>query len=188
MAETKEKSLEQMQREITETDLETKRLQLAEAKSRNAHFAQTEETRRKTNQQRQEEFKHTAASTRATQKDCRHKSGGSPTNIHKGGGKFSFSLLTRTIMPDGKTELIQCQRCFLKLYGRERTGAEIAKLKALDAADEKKGGTATRYEDHLWWVKLRETSIEDGIPDNVMRGPTFTFQNAEGVNFIPELV
>ena len=188
MAKVEDKSLDQIQREIIETDLQTKQLQLAEAKDRNAKFMQAEETRRKSNSQRQTELKQGAANKRKAQKGCRHKAGGSPSNIHRGGGKFAFSLLTRAIMPDGKTELIQCQRCSLKLYGRERTSAEVAAMKAADAADEKKGIPATRYEDHQWWLKLRETSIEDGIPDNVMRGPTFNFQDADGVNFIPEMV
>jgi hypothetical protein len=188
MPKVDDKPIDSLQREIAETELQTKQLQLAEARERNAKFLQHEEIRHRSNQQRQAEFKQAAASNRALQKDCRHKAGGSPSNIHRGGGKFAFSLLTRAIMPDGKTELIQCQRCRLRLYGRERTPVEIEKLKELDAADAKKGIVATRYEDHVWWLKLRETSIEEGIPNNEMRGPTFNFQNADGVNFIPDMV
>lgn len=190
MPKVDEKPLTDINREIAETELLTKQLGLAEAKQRNAKFLQHEEVRHRGNQQRQEELRQRRRSTRAIQKRCRHKAGGQPDpeGLLRGGGKFAFSVLTRAIMLDGKTELIQCQRCFLRLFGRERTPAEVEKLKQLDADDAKKGIEATRYEDHVWWLKLRETSIEEGIPNNEMRGPTFNFQNADGVNFIPDMV
>lgn len=175
----KEKTAEQMQREIMEVELETKRLQLDEQKKRNAEFKASEDRRHAHNKMRQGEFEQGRRAQKALEAGCRHKSGGSPENILRGGGKFAFSLLTRAVMPDGKTELIQCQRCRLKLHGRERTAAEEAKLKAK---------SPEKHAEHLEWKRLREISIEDGIEHSTMRGPTFIFQDERGVNFIPDMV
>jgi len=177
------------QAEIARVDLQTKKLGLAEAKARNANFQQAEDSRHKGNRQRQAEIAQTRSNVQARQKQCRHKAGGQAGGDElRGGGKFAHSVLTRAIMPDGHTELLQCSHCDLMLYGRELTPAEIAKLAALDAADEASGIPFRRVADHEEWTRLRQVAIEDGIPNNVLRGPTFIFQDANGVNFIPERV
>lgn len=179
MAKEKEKTLEEIQREIAEVELETKQLNLAEARDRNEKFKQAEATRHKHNRQRQSELKQTDAGQKAIIRACRHKSGGSPTNVLKGGGIGSFSILTRALMPDGVTVFIQCARCPLKIYFRDLTAPEEAKLKK---------GDPEKYETYLEGKRLFEISKDQGIEHAELRGPTFFFQNSEGVPVIPDRV
>lgn len=179
-----EKSKTDIERQILETQLETAQIALEEQRERNEAYKAKKKVAALTNAQRQAQFKADRLMTRNVQRDvCQHlaggEAGGDPT---QGGGKFAFSVLSRVIMPDGKTELIQCPRCRLKLYGRELSPAEREKLK-----DGKRVGPFETYEDFEWWTELRATSKKDGVPNNVMRGPTFMFQNEQGVNFIPDM-
>jgi len=191
-----EKTVEQLQREVLEVQLRRESAALEDTVEQLNDRKIRKERSAKTNAQRQAQMSADNKAAKQIEKSCRHKSGGNPQNILRGGGKFSFSILTRVLMPDGKTELIQCQRCRLKLYGRERTPAEERKMRAAaDRAEqvseakrsleEKKAIAA--WEDHQEWKRLREISIEEGIDDSFMRGPTFNFQNEEGMSVIPEV-
>lgn len=173
MANEKSKmTLEEINREIAEIELETKRLMLAEQKKRNADFTEAERRRHEANKKRMDEL----AAARNTQerivRTCRHRSGGTPANLLRGGGRFSFSLITRAVMPDGKTILLQCPRCRMMKY---------PPTKALKDADPKK------YAEELSeYNRLLQMSIDEGIEDSELRGPTFLFENKAGVPFIPE--
>jgi hypothetical protein len=172
------RSLEEIQREILEVELETKKLNLAEAKQRNAEFVQREEMRRKHNRQRMSELKAGRDAAEAVVRECRHKSGGNPTNILRGGGIGSFSILTRALMPDGVTRLIQCSRCRLKVYFRLLTAPEEAKLQK---------GDPDKFAHYLEGKRLFEISKDQGLEHAELRGPTFFFQNEQGVPIIPEI-
>lgn len=176
---TEGRSLEEIQREIALIELETKQLNLAEAKKRNADFKQREEQRHKHNRQRMAELKAGREAHDAIVRRCRHKSGGGPHNVLRGGGIGSFSTITRALMPDGVTVLLQCARCRLNRYFRLLPAAEEARLKK---------GSPEKYEDYLVGKKLYETSVESGLEHAELRGPTFLFQNAEGIPIIPEMV
>lgn len=173
-----DRTLEDIQKEIAEVELETKKLQLAEARKRNADFTQREESRRKANQQRMSELEAGRRGAEAIIADCRHKSGGNPKNVLKGGGIGSFSILTRAIMPDGVTEFIQCQRCRLKVYFRLLTPGEERKLKA---------GDPEKWAIYAANKKLHDTSIDQGLEHAEIKGPTFFFKNENGVPIIPEM-
>jgi hypothetical protein len=175
----KEKSLEQIQREIAEVDLQTKQLQLAEAKDRNAKFMQAEETRRRGNRQRQAELEQGRRAAQALIDDCRHKSGGSPSNVLRGGGIGSFSIISRSLMPDGVTVFLQCPRCRMKMYFRPLTPPEQKKLMK---------GDPEKFERWKEGKRLFDLSKDQGLEHADLRGPTFFFQTAEGVPFIPEMV
>lgn len=166
------RSVEDIQREIAEVELETKRLMLAEQKKRNAEFIAAEEQRHKSNKQRMTELEQGRKTMDATQRKCRHMSGGKPSNILRGGGVGSFSILTRAIMPDGVTVLLQCSRCRLKLYPPTERDKKADPKKYLD--------DLKRYNELL--EQASETDLEP------LRGPTFLFKNAEGVPLIPERV
>ncbi len=179
MADKKERSLEEIQREVAEVDLQTKQLQLGEAKKRNEMFLAAEETRKRGNRQRQSELAQGRRAQETVVKACRHKSGGSPHNILRGGGIGSFSILTRALMPDGVTRLIQCSRCRLKMYFRLLMPPEEAKLKK---------GDPEKYDLYLEGKRLFDVSTDQGIEHAELRGPTFFFQNEQGVPIIPEMV
>jgi len=107
-----------------------------------------------------------------TERMCRHRSGGKPTNILKGGGIGSFSIITRAVMPDGVTILLQCSRCRMKRYPPEaHVKLEDPKRYAMELDD---------------YNALLEASIEADLEP--LRGPTFTFTNSEGVPVIPRRV
>ena len=75
-------------------------------------------------------------------------------------------------MPDGKTILLQCPRCRMMKY---------PPTKALKESNPKK------YAEELAeYNRLLQMSIDEGIEDSELRGPTFLFENKEGVPFIPE--
>jgi len=178
MAKTDEKSLEQIQREIAEVELQTGQLNLAEARKRNETFLAAEEARRRGNRQRQAELKQGREGREAIVTECRHKSGGSPNNILHGGGIGSFSVISRAIMPDGVTRLLQCPRCRMREYFRPLTRQEEVKLKKNDSE---------KVERYLQLKDLFETSKDLGLEHGELRGPTFFFQNEAGVPVIPEM-
>lgn len=174
-----EMSLEEIQREVAEVELQTKRLNLQQAKRDNEAFLAAEEGRRRHNRQRQAELRQGREAAQALVRGCRHKSGGSPANVLRGGGIGSFSILTRALMPDGVTRLIQCSRCRLKVYFRPLTPPEEAKL--LKGDPEKHGA-------YMESKRLYDVSKDQGIEHAELRGPTFFFQNEHGVPIIPEMV
>lgn len=179
MAPKKVRPLADLQRDIAETELLTKQLGLAEAKKRNELFMAAEETRHRGNRQRQKEMEQGRRAQASIVKACRHKSGGSPGNILRGGGIGSFSILTRALMPDGVTRLIQCSRCRLKTFFRLLTPPEEAKLKS---------GDPEKYAMYLEGKRLFDISTDQGIEHAELRGPTFFFQNEHGVPIVPEMV
>jgi hypothetical protein len=169
-----EMTIEQMQAEILRVELETKRLLLGKAKKDNAEFIAAEERRHQANKRRMKELAEGRENRYATIKACRHRSGGGPGNILHGGGIGSFSLLTRALMPDGVTILLQCGRCRLLFY----TPSEKQRQLWFES-----------YREELaFYKKLLELSIEEGIQHNETRGPTFMFKNEKGVPIIPERV
>jgi len=167
-------SNEELQSAILRVELETKVLGLAEAKKRNADFTAKEEQRHAANKKRMTELTVAKNNHDAVVKECRHKSGGSPNNKLRGGGRFSFSLITRAIMPDGVTILLQCPRCRMKKYPPQQSLKKEDPKLYLKELDE--------------YNELLEQSIEEGLEHAEMRGPTFMFKNEDGVPIIPERV
>lgn len=170
-----EKSLAQINREIAELDLQTKRLNYDEAKKRNELFLQAEDQRRRGNRQRQAELAQIRAAREQDVAGCRHKSGGSPRNIFRGGGIGSFSLITRALMPDAVTVLLQCGRCRMAEHYRLLSAAEEEKL------------SPKEHKRYLRNQKFYETSIDLGLEHAELRGPTFLFQR-DGVPIVPVMV
>ncbi len=180
MAEAK-RTTEDIQREIAEVELQTKQFNLAQAKRTNEDFVARDQQRRKANAQRMTELKQGREGRAQLVRLCRHKSGGTPDNILKGGGIGSFSVITRALMPDGVTIFLQCLRCPLQMYGRKNQHLEPASLK-LQKTD------PAKYAEMVEFNRLLELSEDTAPTKNEIRGPTFLFKNADGVPFIPELV
>ena len=173
-AETQKKTREEIEFEIAEVELETKRLMLAEQRKRNSEFSEAERRRHEANKKRMDELTNTERNKERVIRTCRHRSGGTPANLLRGGGRFSFSLITRAVMPDGKTILLQCPRCRMMKY---------PPTKALkDASPDLYLAELTEYN------RLLQMSVDEGIEDSELRGPTFLFENDRGVPFIPERV
>ena len=172
-SEKNNKSLEDLQREIAETDLKTKQLQLRQAQKANADFEAAEEQRHANNRRRMSEMKQGRENHEAIVKRCRHRSGGRPQDISKGGGIGSFSIITRIVLPDGVTKVLFCSRCGM---------VKFPPPKALEQEDPSKYRAALDE-----YNSLLATSEEDGLEYGESRGPTFFFQK-DGVPFVPDRV
>lgn len=177
------KTLEELQLEIAQVELQTKTHQLKKAKADNDDLEAKEIRRHEANRLRMSELAQGQRNHAATVKACRHKSGGTPKNILKGGGIGSFSIISRTVLPDGVSVLLQCPRCRMIMYPPTPPAKELeAKNAKLFAAAEKQYAI-----DKVVYAKLIEESEDQGL-EHAMRGPTFLFKNAEGVPIIPERV
>jgi hypothetical protein len=161
-----------LEREILEVELETKRLLLGKAKKENSEFHENEERRKAHNRQRMAELAEARRNHEAVVKNCRHKSGGEPDDVLKGGGIGSFSIISRAIMPDGISILLQCPRCRMKMYPPTEKLKQENKQQYL--------------EDLALYNQLLEKSKDDGIRHSQSRGPTFMFKNENGVPVVPE--
>lgn len=172
MADIESMSPAEMQAAILRVELQTKMLGLNEAARKNKEFVENERNRHESNRRRQAEMAEQARNQAGTEQQCRHQSGGKPDNILKGGGIGSFSIISRAIMPDGVTVLLQCARCGMKRY---------PPTDALKKEDPRK-----------YLAELTEYNklLDDAVATDMepLRGPTFVFKNAEGVPIIPERV
>lgn len=174
-------SPEELQKRILQIEYQTKALQMGQADRANRDYLQAEARRHEANARRMIELKIARENHLAVIKKCKHRSGGSPRNILRGGGKFSFCLVSRSLMPDGVTILLHCQRCRLQIYTpRDKTndGKPAPRQLWFKTYDAEK----------VYFDKLVELSEEDGCSEhNEHRGPTFLFQK-DGVPFIPDRV
>jgi len=168
-----EMNAEELQQKILRVELQTKTLLLAEADQRNKQFLDEDRRRRQANRQRMVELEAGRKNREKIIKSCRHRSGGTPKNILKGGGIGSFSILSRAILPDGKSILLQCPRCRMMKYPPSQ---------ALKKEDPKLYAKALEeYND------LLEKAIDEGLEFGETRGPTFLFEK-DGVPIIPDRV
>lgn len=168
---SEKKNLEDIQREIAETELKTKQLLLRQAQKANADFEAAEEQRHANNRKRMAELEQARVNHEAKVQRCRHKSGGRPADIAKGGGIGSFSIISRVLLPDGVTRVLTCARCGMMKYPPE---------KSLAKEDPKK--YAAELEEYN---RLLEISQDQGLEFAEVRGPTFFFQK-DGIPFVPE--
>jgi len=161
-------SLEEMQRLIAATELQSKILDLDRIKDENARRLAHKEAVEKHNRQIQLDVESEQRQIQLAQSICRHRQGGKPQNIYAGDGK---ACVTRTQMLDGYTWLLQCLRCRIKIFTphptlRKTHPEEYAKLKVI-------------Y-DQFW-----QLSLDSGLDE--IKGPTFLFER-DGTPFIPERV
>jgi hypothetical protein len=180
-------SHEQLQQRIAEAEYETKLLLLRQAERSNADFEQRESQRHRSNEQRQGELNQMIANYHRRVRDCRHKSGGRPDNILKGGGVGSFSTISRTLMPDGVTLFLQCPRCGMKEYTPVPPAKPQGSAATKEATAKYESALIAYAKDTSLFDSWLEASVDAGF-ENYMRGPTFAFKNAEGVPFIPARV
>lgn len=159
-------SLEELQRVIALTTLQSNLLELDRIKDDNARRLAHNEAIRKHNVQLQADMESERRQLAYVQSVCRHRQGGRAQNVYAGDGK---PCIVRTQMLDGYTWLLQCLLCRLKVYTphpalKREAPEEYATLK-------------TVY-DKLW-----ELSSDSGLDE--IRGPTFLFEK-DGVPFIPQ--
>lgn len=169
----KNRSTEDLQREIAETELKTKQLLLRQAQKANADFEAAEERRHESNRLRMAELKQGRENHEAIVKRCRHRSGGRPQDILKGGGIGSFSVISRILLPDGVTRVLCCPRCGMLRYPPEKFLAKDDPKKYAEELEE--------------YNRLLAISEEEGLEFAETRGPTFFFTK-DGVPFVPDRV
>jgi hypothetical protein len=174
-------SNEELQRQILETDLETRRLGLERQKQENEIFIQTRDQRERVRKSHQIDLAKEAALREALQRACLHRQGGGPEDRYEGDGKSAL-VLSRVFFSNNF--LIQCPRCDLALQRPHpkrkstkpifegETQAQIKERLKLYAED------VARYEG-----LLREAKGNKLRP---MLGPTWEFADEEGNTFIPE--
>ncbi len=188
--------IDSLQQEVLEAQLRTQKAILAreeagleETLESLADRKEKKERARRINADRQRQLALDRASQRHLQKNvCEHRSGGyaGETPLTEGGGTNSFSVLHVTVIGHDKVKFIQCGRCPLKLWWRERSPQEEARM---EAAAKKAGAgspAAWAWEDHLWGKELMATHKKEGLPKSNMKGPTFIFEK-DGVPFVPEV-
>ena len=165
------RSNEDLQREILEVELQTKRLLLGKAKQDNEDFEAREKRRHDLNKQRMSELAEGRKNRAAMVKMCRHKSGGTPANVLRGGGIGSFSIISRALLPDGVTIVLQCPRCRMLMYP--------------PTEQLKKSNPEAYLAELSEYNRLLEISREQGLEHAETRGPTFFFQK-DGIPIVPE--
>lgn len=170
---TDKKSVDDIQREIAETELVTKKLLLRKAQKENADFEAAEERRHESNLQRMAELKQGRENHEAIVKRCRHRSGGRPQDISKGGGIGSFSVISRVVLPDGVTKVMFCPRCAMVKFPPDKALAKENPKKYAEELQE--------------YQRLLAISEEEGLEFAETRGPTFFFTK-DGVPFVPDRV
>lgn len=189
MADKTAKSNEDLQRELLETQLDTAKIALEQTREQNSNYRQKRDAANRSNAQRQRQFTADRLSLRALQKGCSHMAGGDAgSNPTEGGGKFAFTTLSCTIMPDGVTKLLQDPRCRLMLYWRERTPQEEKKMQEAANKAGENSKAALAWEDHEWGKELYRLYRREGLgKKSVMRGPTFDFTKQDGTRVIPDI-
>jgi hypothetical protein len=162
------KSAEEMQAEILEVELETKRLALEEQREKNEEYTAKKAARKRNNAVRQAELKKEAANNAAIIHSCNHRQGGSPDNMLKGNGPSS---IMRSRVMFSNNWVLQCLRCPLQMA---RPHPNLRKT------------DPQKYEaDLAEYERLLEMSKTNNLPP--VEGPAFEFTNADGVAIIPAL-
>jgi hypothetical protein len=159
---------EEMQLAIQKAVYTREMLNLDQVQEDNLKRIEERVARSKSNAQRQSDLAAERNSRRSIQQVCRHRQGGSHLNIYKGDGK---PCVVRTLMLDGFTYFIQCQRCRLQVFTphpdmQEKDPEGFKEQKAI-------------------YDRMFEMSEDSGLDE--IRGPNFFFRK-NGVPFIPERV
>lgn len=168
-AEVQVQSLDDIQREIAELELEAKKLQLEELRITTSESKARRESRKRENAQRQAQLKSDRDTLESIQAQCSHLQGGKPDDVLNGDGK---PALTVARMLDGETYLIQCPRCRMK---RLTPHPNLRKTDPERYAKEKAETDA-----------LLRMAKKNGL--DWMQGPSFKFTDENGNSFIPERV
>lgn len=166
---------EEMQREITKVELQTKVLLLERTKEENETWKATKAAKEKRTKVTQADL---AADRRREQQKtvgCRHRQGGFPDNFPKKGK--GDPCISAHKMPFGELRL-QCNRCQLEVF--EPNPAQMNDKKYRD-----KHGRTWEAQKELF-DHLLEMFEEAGL--HMSEGPQFTAINAEGIPFRPALV
>lgn len=107
------KTAAELEQERLEVMLERERLDLDEAKDRNAQRMQMKAANSLKNKQRQAQLQTDLHNRDTISAGCSHKQGGSPSNQYGGKGATALKLV---YLPDGFTELIMCAICRLRRF------------------------------------------------------------------------
>ena len=155
--------------EIRQVELETKLIQLEQAKRSNQEFKLSEETKKRLAEEAQQSLAIEAHNLQTRKDSCAHLSGGFGIEDFLDGD--DRPALIRTELPVAGLSLIICVRC----HGEWRT--PNPKLK--------KTNPDKYVEEMIEWkaiLKLERKSLS-----KPMGGPGFTFTDSNGVPVIPDL-
>lgn len=181
MPDDPKRSLDDIQREILEVQLETAKISLSKARSENQAWHEREESHKISNAQRQAHLVQVERNREAIQSSCLHRQGGGPEDRYEGDGK---SCLTLARIFFSNNFLIQCNRCDLALqrpHPKRKSPRPIFDGETQEQVKKRVklyNEEVTRYEQ-----LLREAKGNKLRP---MMGPTWEYSDEEGNIFIPE--
>ena len=190
------RSTEDLQREILETELETKRLQLEQTREANALYLAQKENAKRMRMQAQENAKNQVLRTEAVQKVCKHRGGATPNvnnpmAVYKGNG---HSILTRSRIFFSWNWLIQCAICGLKnltpspnLKSRKPRRIRIDGLERMETQEEVKTRIEKYEKDSAEHKRLFEESESSKLGLPPMVGPAWEFTDQDGMQVVPEI-
>jgi hypothetical protein len=174
------KSNDELQREILEVELETRRLNLERAREDNTSYLERKKMLVRQREQMQLTSQANAKKASALQAFCNHRQGASPDNIYEGTGP---SCLTRSRIFFSGNYLIQCVWCGLKLQ-RPHPAMKNRKPRPGETAEQRDQRVKKYEADLAYYNKLLAESRGNKLPP--MEGPTWEFTDADGIPVMPE--
>lgn len=175
-------SAEELQKLVLKTQAQTALITLKKAQREIQQFDEIEESRKISNSQRQAHLAKVAARAEYIQREvCLHKQGGGPEDQYEGDGK---SCLTLARVFFSNNYLIQCNRCDLAIQRPHPSRKSKRPIFDGETQAEIKERIAKYTED----VKYYESLLKEAKSNKLrpMLGPTWEFQNEDGVPIIPE--
>ena len=109
----KQKTADEIRAEILNIELETRLLDLDEARENNQRRLALKADNSRKNAQRQKQLASDVATRNSIAAQCKHRQGASPSNPYNGKGATALNVAR---MPDGFTKLIMCSVCKLRVF------------------------------------------------------------------------
>lgn len=181
---------EDVQREILEIELETKRITLERTKQDNQVYRETEEDRARKRAQAQTNAKMEMEKQRRREQNCRHQQGVGPGDVCGEGSGKSCLTLSRIFFPWNC--LVQCVWCGLKNQtpspGRKNRKPQRIRVNGewrMETADEVKVRIEAYEADLKYHEELVRAAKGNGLPP--MMGPTYEFTDQDGMPVVPQI-
>lgn len=171
--------LDAINMETAQVSLEQARLKLEQTREEVEQWKAQREQRSEQNRQRQAQLATDREETARTARVCTHRQGGSPRNPYGGKGQ---SALNSAVMPDGRTTLITCSICRLRVFSPNER--DLAKNPRDGETKEQAAARVKRYlEQRKEFDLLLEQASDKLTPEAAAPmhcGTTFTFMNGDG--------
>lgn len=178
-----EERLSQIKLRTAEIQLKKAEMELEQTEEQIQQFEAEREGKRRRNQQRQSQMRKEVDDAARKARKCSHRQGGSVGKNNPEFGKGP-SALTIAVMPDsnGKTELIMCSICRLRVWSPNPMN-QSPKPRNGETAQEAKQRAIQYERDFKEFEELRELAMDKLTPEAARPmdcGVTFSFQDGDG--------